>query len=72
MAAQGPSETGKGRRTPAAERALIYHFAECVLDCRGLLLTVGGATVKLEPKPLELLLYLLRHPGEVVTKDELQ
>ncbi|MFN7665121.1 MAG: tetratricopeptide repeat protein, partial [Inhella sp.] len=34
-------------------------------------LTVGGTVVKLEPKQLEVLFYLLQHAGEVVTKQEL-
>ncbi len=72
VAAPGHPDTSNGRRPAATERGLIYRFAECVLDHRSLLLSVRGAVVKLEPKPLELLLHLLRHPGEVVTKDELQ
>ncbi|MFP5305728.1 MAG: tetratricopeptide repeat protein [Gammaproteobacteria bacterium] len=55
----------------AGLRAQRWAFAECVLDGLSLELTVRGQLVKLEPKPLELLLFLLRHPGEVVTKDEL-
>lgn len=55
-----------------AGRALRWQFADCVLDGRTLELTVRGQLVKLEPKPLDLLMFLLRHPGEVVTKDELQ
>lgn len=55
-----------------ALRDRLWRFGDCRLDGRTLELTVGGALVKLEPKPLELLLHLLRHPGEVVTKDELQ
>lgn len=57
--------------TPAA-RDWIWYFGSCQLDGRTLELSVDGAVVKLEPKPLALLLHLLRHPGEVVTKDELQ
>lgn len=53
-------------------RAVCWSFAGCVLDERTLELTVGGQLVKLEPKPLEMLKCLLRHAGEVVTKDELQ
>jgi DNA-binding winged helix-turn-helix (wHTH) protein/serine/threonine protein kinase len=34
-------------------------------------LTVDGAVVELERKPLEVLQYLLRHAGEAVTKEEL-
>ncbi len=41
------------------------------LDEPTLELRVGGQLVALEPKPLELLMLLLRHAGEVVTKDEL-
>ncbi|HUR41517.1 MAG TPA: winged helix-turn-helix domain-containing protein [Verrucomicrobiae bacterium] len=42
-----------------------------MLDERSLELTVGGVLVHLERKPLEVLLYLLSHAGEVVTKEEL-
>jgi len=56
----------------AALRDRLWRFGDCRLDGRTLELTVAGTLVKLEPKPLELLLHLLRHPGEVVTKDELQ
>jgi hypothetical protein len=61
--------------TPSAaelsSRALRWRFGETVFDGRLLELTVAGEPVRLEPKPLELLLYLLRHSGEVVTKEEL-
>ena len=57
---------------PPRRRDLIYRFADCQLDSRSLELSVRGALSRLDPKPLELLLFLLRHPGEVVTKDELQ
>jgi len=57
---------GDRRRDP------VYRFADCRLDGRSLELTVNGELARLEPKPMELLLFLLRHPGEVVTRDELQ
>lgn len=66
---------GMARDTPAGEAALrdrVWVFAGCRLDGRTLELTVDGQLARLEPKPLELLLHLLRHAGEVVTKDELQ
>ncbi len=50
--------------------ALRWHFNGCVLDESSLQLSVRGAVVELERKPLEVLRYLLRHAGEVVTKDE--
>lgn len=55
----------------ADPRGRRFRFGDCVLDTRTLELTVGGAVVRLERKPLELLLYLLTHAGEVVTKEEL-
>lgn len=56
----------------AAARAQRWRFGDCVLDGLTLELQVAGQQVRLEPKPLDLLMHLLRHPGEVVTKDELQ
>ena len=49
-----------------------WRFGSCVFDDSSLELTVAGAKVELERKPLEVLRHLLRHAGEVVTKDELQ
>jgi len=46
-------------------------FGSAVLDERSLELHVGGQPVELECKPREVLLYLLHHAGEVVTKDDL-
>ncbi|TAJ54683.1 MAG: tetratricopeptide repeat protein [Nevskiaceae bacterium] len=54
-----------------SDRAQRWLFADCQLDGLTLELTVRGQQVKLEPKPLEMLMFLLRRPGEVVTKDEL-
>ncbi|MDP3857208.1 MAG: tetratricopeptide repeat protein [Stagnimonas sp.] len=50
---------------------LSWQFAGRSLDERSLELRVHGVRVETEPKPLQLLLFLLRHAGEVVTKDEL-
>lgn len=50
--------------------ALCWHFSGCMLDESSLRLSVAGSVVELERKPLEVLRYLLRHAGEVVTKDE--
>lgn len=58
--------------TPATpRRELRFVFADCVFDGRSLTLAVAGQPVKLEPRPLEMLLHLLQHAGEVVTKQEL-
>ena len=57
----------------AAELAVgrRWSFGPAVLDERTLELTVNGALARLERKPLEVLLFLLHHAGEVVTKEEL-
>jgi eukaryotic-like serine/threonine-protein kinase len=66
------STSGDPAAAETATRNWIWHFGSCQLDGRTLELRVDGQPAKLEPKPLELLLHLLRHQGEVVTKDELQ
>ncbi|SHG53959.1 Serine/threonine protein kinase [Hydrocarboniphaga daqingensis] len=57
---------------PDPARIARWRFGNCVLDALSLTLTVDGTPVEIEPKPLSLLLFLLRHPAEVLTKDELQ
>src|SRR5215472_8712455 len=54
---------------PAAGR--IWTFANCEFDDTRLELRVRGVPVELELKPLEVLLQLLLHSGEVVTKEKL-
>ena len=49
----------------------IWYFANAQLDESRLELAVSGKIVPVERKPLELLLCLLQHSGEVVTKEEL-
>src|SRR3546814_18112693 len=49
----------------------VWRFAGCEFDEARWRLSVAGAAVELETKPLELLLEFLRHAGEVLTKDEL-
>ena len=51
--------------------ARIWTFGEVRLDERTLQLSVRGQEVRLHRKPMLVLLHLLQHPGEVVTKDEL-
>jgi serine/threonine protein kinase/DNA-binding winged helix-turn-helix (wHTH) protein len=53
------------------EAARRWQFGPAVLDERTLELSVKGEIVSLERKPLEVLLFLLNHAGEVVTKDEI-
>lgn len=57
---------------PAAQAgALRWVFSNASLDERTLQLLVAGVAVTLEPKPLQLLMYLLRRSGEVVTRQEI-
>ena len=49
----------------------LWRFAGCEFDELCLELRVHGKLVDLELKPLEVLLQFLRHPGEVLTKEEL-
>src|SRR6266567_1931552 len=49
----------------------LWRFADYELDELGRELRVKGKRVELESKPLEILLQLLLHAGEVVTKEEL-
>jgi eukaryotic-like serine/threonine-protein kinase len=58
-----PATTGTVQR--------VWRFAEAVLDERSLELRVRGQPVEVERKPLQVMLCLLRHAGEVVTKDEI-
>jgi eukaryotic-like serine/threonine-protein kinase len=72
MSDNGMDSGGQPREAASGERGLVYRFGGCALDARTLVLTVRGDAVRLEPKQLDLLMFLLRHAGEVVTKDELQ
>ena len=49
----------------------LWRFADYEFDELGRELRVKGQTIELESKPLDILLQLLLHAGEVVTKDEL-
>lgn len=48
-----------------------WRFGSAEFDESRLEVRVGGLPVELEPKPLQVLSLLLRHAGEVVTKQEL-
>jgi eukaryotic-like serine/threonine-protein kinase len=49
----------------------VWRFAAAELDEAARELRVGGHNVDMAPRPLEVLLQLLRHAGEVVTKEDL-
>jgi TolB-like protein/DNA-binding winged helix-turn-helix (wHTH) protein/Flp pilus assembly protein TadD len=48
-----------------------YHFDRFVIDARSACLRRDQAPVPLRPKSFDVLLYLARNPGRLVTKDEL-
>lgn len=56
---------------PSGTSRRRWHFGRAMLDERTLELLVDGVDAELERKPLEVLIYLLQHAGEVCTKDEL-
>jgi DNA-binding winged helix-turn-helix (wHTH) protein len=63
--------TTESSSSAGAKNRRRWHFAGSVLDERSLELVVNGVNAELERKPLEVLIYLLQHAGEVCTKDEL-
>ena len=48
-----------------------YRFGDVEFDEARFTLQVGGESIEVQPKPLELLALLLRTPGEVVTTEEI-
>ena len=56
-------------KTP--RRSRLWRFGNAAFDEQALTLSVAGAEVDLERRPLELLALLLEHTNEVVTKDEI-
>lgn len=52
-------------------KSFVFRFGEFEVSERELRLTRAGETLALEPKASRVLLYLLHHPGRLVTKDEL-
>ena len=48
------------------------HFANCTVDSDGREVLIDGTAVPVEPKALELLLYLIEHRDRAIGKDELQ
>jgi len=50
---------------------MIYSFGSCEIDVDRRELRNGEMAVHVEPQVFDLLVHLLRHPGRVVTRDEL-
>jgi eukaryotic-like serine/threonine-protein kinase len=58
-------------RDAAENSGRLWRFADYEFDELGRELRIKGRAVELESKPLDILLQLLLHAGEVVTKEEL-
>ena len=52
-------------------RGEAFHFADCTLDVGERQLLRSATVVRLSPKAFDVLVALVRHPGHLVTKDEL-
>jgi len=55
----------------SADEKYLYEFEPFVLDARIGILLNRGTTVRLTPKAFQTLLVLVKHPSEVVDKDQL-
>ncbi len=55
---------------PATTESSIYRFGDFRLDVRNATLERDGAPLPLAPKAFSVLLHLVRHAGQLVTKDE--
>ena len=56
----------------SAGRAHVFRFEGLEVDLRAGELRKDGAMLKLQEQPLRILTMLLEHPGEVVTREEIQ
>lgn len=63
----------KSQTTVAAPTGmrLVWQFGDVMLDETSRELVCAGKVVEVEPKPVELLMFLLRRVDEVVTRDEI-
>jgi len=57
--------------TPAAAQSVRYRFGDFSIDSHAPELLYAGRVIALEAKPREVLLHLLKHRDETVSKDEL-
>ena len=60
------------REAARRSRSQIVRFADFEVDLRVRELRKGGARIRLQEQPFQVLAVLLQHPGEVVTREELR
>jgi DNA-binding winged helix-turn-helix (wHTH) protein len=53
------------------QKSHVFRFGDIEVREREFLLMRGGEVVPVEPKAFRVLLFLLRNPGRLVTKDEI-
>src|SRR3974377_965469 len=58
-------------RTPGQAHDTIKFGKDFELDLRAYQLRRAGRVLKLEPTPMELLLFLVEHRGELITRDQI-
>ena len=56
----------------SVQNTSIYRFGAFELDLRSAELRKNGVKLKLQEQPRQVLVHLLQHPGEVVSRDELR
>ena len=71
MAEQPPESSSSSMSSNGPSPPGVWRFGEAVLDERIATLRVAGTGIELDRSSYDVLLALLRHAGEVVTKDEL-
>jgi DNA-binding response OmpR family regulator len=59
------------RAEPSPSEALVIELGELQVDLRSRSVTIAGSTICLRTLEFELLAELARHPGHVVTRDQL-
>ena len=67
----GTGRTNSPPPAPAPPSGEQFRFSDVVVDLRTRVVTRDGKPVKLTHLELELLAHFLRHPGEVLTRDQL-
>jgi two-component system response regulator RegX3 len=61
----------RGEQTAAASSPAVVDLGPVQVDLAGHRVLRDGVEVPIKPKVFELLVFLLRHPGQVVTRDQL-
>lgn len=62
---------GNAKHSASAEASAAFAFDDVVVEARAHRLMRGGREITLEPKAFSVLLELLAHPGELLSRDDL-